>query len=330
MPGARIAGLGMHVPDRIVTNDDLSKTLNTSDEWIFQRSGIRERRWVEGDVGPTDLAVPAARTALEKAGIEAEDLDLVLFATLSPDWNFPGSSCLLQAELGIPGVATLDIRNQCTGFVYGLAIADAFLQAGMMQHVLVVGSEVHSTGLDPTDRGRDVTVLFGDGAGAAVVSATEGDSRILGSDLHADGRQAGILHLLAPASGRNPRLTAAMMEEGLHYPSMQGKAVFKHAVEHLPQTILKVLADCGYTLDDMDLLVPHQANRRINEMVGRRLELPEEKVVHNIERYGNTTAASIPMALCVAEAEGRMAEGDLVLLAAFGAGLTWGANLVRW
>ena len=330
MPGARISGLGMHVPDRVVTNDDLSKLMDTSDEWIFQRSGIRERRWVEGDVGATDLAVPASEIALKNAGIEASDLDMIIFATLSPDWNFPGSSCLLQARLGVPGIATLDIRNQCTGFVYGLSIADAFIRMGTMKHILVVGSEVHSTGLDNTDRGRDVTVLFGDGAGVAVVSATDGDSRILDTDLHADGSQAAILRTYAPASCQNPRLTQEMMDEGLHYPHMKGKAVFKNAVEFLPQTIHTVLQRNGYSLDDMDLLVPHQANRRINEMVGRMMKLPEEKVIHNIEYFGNTTAASIPMALCKAQEQGQLESGKLVVLAAFGAGLTWGANLIRW
>jgi 3-oxoacyl-[acyl-carrier-protein] synthase-3 len=330
MPSARIAGLGMFAPERVVTNEDLSSFLTTNDEWIVQRSGIRERRWVEGDVGPTDLALPAALEALERAGLEATDLDMVLFATLSPDLNFPGSSCLLQARLGIPGVATLDIRNQCTGFVYGIAIADQFIRSGSMKRILVVGAEVHSSGLDLTDRGRDVTVLFGDGAGAAVLVATEGENHVLDSHLHADGRGAGILKLVAPASSLNPRLTPAMLEEGMQYPYMEGKAVFKSAVEKLPQVINAVLESNGYTLSDMDLLVPHQANLRINEMVGRRLELPPEKVVHTIEHYGNTTAASIPMALYEAEKEGRVKEGDLVVLAAFGAGLTWGANLIRW
>ena len=330
MRGSRLSGLGHHLPLRVVRNDDLSEQIDTTDEWIRQRTGIAERRWVEGDVGPAELAEPAARQALDSAGIAAEQLDMVLFATLSPDWNFPGSSCLLQARLGIPGIATLDIRNQCTGFIYGLAIADQFIATGAMEHVLVVGAEVHSSGLDMSPAGRDVTVLFGDGAGAAVVSATEGDRRILGHKLHADGRHAGVLAVRAPASARTPRLTHAMLDEGLHYPHMEGRTVFKHAVERLPEVVEEVLAAHGFGVQDVDLLVPHQANRRINEMAGRRLGLPAERVVHNIEKYGNTTAASIPIALHEAALAGRLSPGDLVVLAAFGAGLTWGATLLRW
>ncbi|MFZ5479881.1 MAG: 3-oxoacyl-ACP synthase III family protein [Myxococcota bacterium] len=328
--GSRIAGMGHYVPPRVVTNDDMKQWMDTTDEWIAQRTGIRERRWVEGDVGAAELAEHAARGALKEAGREPKDVDLILFSTLSPDLNFPGSACLLQARLGLPGVAAMDIRNQCTGFVYGLATADAFIRSGMAKCVLVVGSEVHSTGLDVTTRGRDVAVLFGDGAGAAVVVPTEGPSRVIDSELHADGRYAEILMVEAPASRLNPRLTAEMMEQGRHYPKMDGKQVFKHAVERLPEVIRSILAKNGFTQDDVALLVPHQANMRINEMVTRQLGFPPEKVVHNIQKYGNTTAASIPIALHEAAQEGRVKEGDLVLLAAFGAGLTWGATLVRW
>lgn len=330
MPYSRIAGMGHFLPERVVTNDDLKQWMDTSDEWITQRTGIKERRWVVGDVGASQLAEPAARVALAEAGLTPKDVDLLLFATLSPDLNFPGSGCLLQARLGIPGVAAMDIRNQCTGFVYGLATADAFIKAGMARTVLVVGAEVHSTGLDLSTRGRDVTVLFGDGAGAAVVTATDGPSRILDSELHADGRAAEILMVEAPASRLNPRLTPQMLEEGRHYPRMDGKAVFKHAVERLPEVIRSILARNGLTQDDVALLVPHQANMRINEMVTRQLGFPPHRVVHNIQKYGNTTAASIPIALHEAAQAGRVKEGDLVLLVAFGAGLTWGANLVRW
>ncbi len=328
--GSRIAGLGHFLPERVVTNADLAGLMDTSDEWIRQRTGIEERRWVEGNVGPAELAENAARQALAEAGLEPTDLDLILFATLSPDLNFPGSSCLLQARLGCPGIATLDIRNQCTGFVYGLAVADQFIRAGTMKNILVVGAEVHSTGLDISTRGRDVTVLFGDGAGAAVLTATEGESRLLDSRLHADGAHHEILMVEAPASRSNPRLTEAMLAEGRHYPSMQGRAVFKHAVERLPEVVGEVLAGNGYDLDDVDVLVPHQANLRINQMAARSLGLPEHKVVHNIQRYGNTTAASIPIALHEAVVDGRVQPGHLVVLAAFGAGLTWGASLIRW
>lgn len=330
MRGSRIAGMGHFVPENIVTNDHLAVLMETSDEWIAKRTGIRERRWVVGDVGATDLAVPAVEQALAEAGMTAGDLDMIIFATLSPDVNFPGSSCLLQARLAVPGIATLDIRNQCTGFVYGLSVADQFIRTGAMKTVLVVGAEVHSSGLDISTRGRDVAVLFGDGAGAAVLTATEGDSRLIDSALHADGTDYEILMLEAPASRLNPRLTPEMFEQGRHYPQMVGQAVFKHAVKRLPEVIDEVLSRNGATIDDVALMVPHQANLRINEMVARMIGINSSKVYNNIQRYGNTTAASIPIALHEAVQEGRVKSGDLVLLAAFGAGLTWGANLIRW
>ncbi len=330
MPKSRITGLGRFVPENVVTNADLGQWMDTSDEWITQRTGIKERRWIVGNVGASELGEHAAREAMAAAGIEAKDLDLILFSTLSPDLNFPGSSCLLQARLGVPGVATMDIRNQCTGFIYGLATADAYIRGGMAKRVLVVGGEVHSTGLDKSTRGRDVTVLFGDGAGAAVVVADDGPAGLIDHELHADGRYAEILMVEAPASRMNPRLTTEMMDEGRHFPKMDGKQVFKHAVERLPEVIRSILARNGYGLDDVALLVPHQANMRINEMVTRQLGFPPEKVVHNIQKYGNTTAASIPIALYEAVQDGRVKSGDLVVLAAFGAGLTWGASLVRW
>ena len=330
MAGSTVLGMGHYVPPRTVTNDDLAVLMETTDEWITQRTGIKERHWIEGDVGASELAEHASREALAEAGLTAADIDLVLFATLSPDLNFPGSGCLLQARLGIPGVPAMDIRNQCTGFLYGLKTADAYIRSGMARNVLVVGSEVHSTGLDISTRGRDVAVLFGDGAGAAVVGAASDDSRVIDTELHADGRFAEILMVEVPASRLNPRLTVEMMEAGRHYPKMDGRSVFKHACERLPEVIQSILQRNGYTLADVDVMVPHQANLRINEMVARQLGFPAEKVVHNIQRYGNTTAASIPIALHEAVQQGRIQKGQLVLLAGFGAGLTWGASLVRW
>ncbi len=331
MRGSRIAGLGHFVPERVVTNADLAEQMETSDDWIRQRTGIEERRWVEGNVGASDLALPAAQQALAEAGVAASDLDMIVFATLSPDINFPGSSCLLQAKLGVPGIATLDIRNQCTGFVYSLAVADQFIRTGMMQRILVVGSEVHSSGLDISTRGRDVAVLFGDGAGAAVVTATDDPQRrILGHKLHADGSQHDILMVRAPASAQNPRLTHEMLDNGDHFPKMNGRSVFRAAATRFPEVIVEVLAEHGYTPDDINLLIPHQANLRISELVARSLNLGPDRVFNNIQRYGNTTAASIPIALHEAAQAGRISEGDLVVLAAFGAGLTWGATLLRW
>ena len=330
MAGSTLLGMGHYVPPRTVTNDDLAVLMETTDEWITQRTGIKERHWIEGDVGASELAEHASREALAEAGLTAADIDLILFATLSPDLNFPGSGCLLQARLGIVGVPAMDIRNQCTGFLYGLKTADAYIRSGLARNVLLVGSEVHSTGLDISTRGRDVAVLFGDGAGAAVIGASTDDSRVIDTELHADGRFAEILMVEVPASRLNPRLTVEMMEAGRHYPKMDGRSVFKHACERLPEVIHSILKRNGYTLADVDVMVPHQANLRINEMVARQLGFPAEKVVHNIQRYGNTTAASIPIALHEAVQQGRVQKGQLVLLAGFGAGLTWGASLVRW
>lgn len=330
MAGSTLLGMGHYVPPRTVTNDDLAVLMETTDEWITQRTGIKERHWIEGDVGASELAEHASREALAEAGLTAADIDLILFATLSPDLNFPGSGCLLQARLGIVGVPAMDIRNQCTGFLYGLKTADAYIRSGMAKNVLLVGSEVHSTGLDISTRGRDVAVLFGDGAGAAVIGASTDDSRVIDTELHADGRFAEILMVEVPASRLNPRLTLEMMEAGRHYPKMDGRSVFKHACERLPEVIHSILKRNGYSLADVDVMVPHQANLRINEMVARQLGFPAEKVVHNIQRYGNTTAASIPIALHEAVQQGRVQKGQLVLLAGFGAGLTWGASLVRW
>ena len=330
MRGSRITGMGHCGPDRVVTNDDLAEFIDTSNEWIVQRTGIEERRWVEGNVGAADLAHEATMGALDEAGLKAADLDMIIFATLSPDVTFPGSSCILQKMLGVPGIATLDIRNQCTGFVYGLSIADQFIKTGMMDNVLVVGGEVHSSGLDMSTRGRDVTVLFGDGAGVAVVSATDGEHRILDSKLHADGTHYDVLMLEAPASRLNPRLTPEMLEEGRHYPRMDGRQVFRNAVTAMPAVVHEVLEPNGFSVDDISMLIPHQANLRINQMVQRNLGLRDDQVFNNIMRYGNTTAASIPIALHEAIEAGKVNEGDLVVLTAFGAGLTWGANLIRW
>ena len=330
MRGSRIVGMGHCVPDRVVTNDDLAALIDTTNEWIVQRTGIEERRWVEGNVGPADLALEATKDALKEASLSASDLDMIIFATLSPDVNFPGSSCILQKMLGVPGIATLDIRNQCTGFVYALSIADQFIKTGMMKTVLVVGGEVHSSGLDMTTRGRDVTVLFGDGAGVAIVTATDGDHRILDSKLHADGTDYDVLMLEAPASRLNPRLTSEMLEEARHYPTMDGRQVFRKAVTAMPAVVHEVLEPHGFGTDDIDMLIPHQANLRINQMVQRTLGLSDDRVFNNIMKYGNTTAASIPIALHEALQAGKVNTGDLVVLTAFGAGLTWGANLLRW
>jgi len=325
-----ILGIGHYVPTKVVTNDDLSKLMNTSDEWILQRTGIRERRFIEhSGIGASDLAVPACKMALEHAGLQAKDVDAIIFATLSPDHNFPGSGCFLGHKLDLPGVPALDVRNQCTGFLYGLSIADAWVRAGVYRHVLLVGAEVHSTGVEFTDRGRDVAVLFGDGAGAAVIGAATREGQGLRSmRLHADGSGAKDLWLEAPASAYIPRLTPQMLEDGKHYPQMNGKQVFRWATEKMPEVVREALGDAGMGPEAVDLFVPHQANLRINQMVGQKLGIPEAKTVHNIERYGNTTAATIPLGLSEAWKAGRCDRGSNVLMAAFGSGYTWGAAVM--
>lgn len=326
-----IVGVGHHVPEKVVTNDDLAKMFETSDEWIQQRTGIRERRFIDRDgTGASDLAVPAVKMACERAGIGVTDIDAIIFATLSPDYNFPGSGCLLGDKLGLNGIPALDVRNQCSGFLYGLQIADAWIRCGMYRRVALVGGEVHSTGVDLSTEGRDVAVLFGDGAACAILAPTDDATKgVLDVEVHADGSGAKELWLEAPASAYIPRLTHEMLDEKRHYPKMNGKQVFRWATEKMPEVSVSVLKRNGFSAADIDLLVPHQANRRINEMVAKKLELPPEKVVHNIERYGNTTAASIPLALSEAIGDGRAKPGSLVLFAAFGSGFTWGAGLVR-
>ncbi|MCC6556623.1 MAG: ketoacyl-ACP synthase III [Polyangiaceae bacterium] len=333
MVRSAILGVGHYVPTKVVTNDDLSRLMPTTDEWIQQRTGIKERRFIEQDgIGASDLAVPACKMALERAGRSPADVDMIVFATLSPDVGFPGSGCLLGDKLGLPGAPALDVRNQCSGFLYGLSIADAWVRAGVYRNVLVVGSEVHSTGLDFTERGRDVAVLFGDGAGAALVGESPSPARgVLSLSLHADGSGARDLWLPAPASMRLPaRITHEMLDRGDQFPKMNGKQVFRWATEKMPEVSLEALRRADLSVGDVDLFVPHQANMRINQLVASKLGLPEAKVVHNIQRYGNTTAATIPLALSEAFAEGKLPEGANVLLAAFGSGYTWGAAVVRF
>ena len=329
---SKVLGTGFYVPPRVVTNDELSAMFDTSDEWIQQRTGIKERRYSGPEDTPAVMAEKAARAAIADAGLEPKDIGMILVATLSPDHDFPGTSCFLQDRLGLPGVACMDVRNQCTGLLYSLATADAFIRAGQAKHVLVVGTEVHSTGLDFSDEGRDVTVLFGDGASAVVVAPTDDSSvGFLAHALHADGSGAKSLWIPAPGSSYFPhRAPKTMYEDRSIYPQMNGRQVFKHACTKLPEAMSEVLEKTGYGLSDVDILVPHQANRRINEMVAKSIGFPAERVVHNIERYGNTTAASVGIAMHEAREDGRIKEGSLVMLAAFGSGFTWASSLLRF
>ncbi len=332
MKNSKIVGVGRYLPDRVVTNFDLEKIMDTSDVWIRERTGIVERRFVTaGEETTSYMGAQAAKKALDMAGMKAEDIDFIIFATLSPDFVFPGSGCPMQEHLELYGVGAMDIRNQCTGFVYGVATADQFIKTGMYKNILVVGSEVHSTGLDLTTRGRDVAVLFGDGAGAVVMTATDDKKKgVLTSHLHADGRFSKHLWAEDPGSVKPGRLTVQMIEEGSIYPYMNGRHVFKNAVTRFPEVIQESLDATGYTKDDIDLVIPHQANKRITEAVQMRLELPPEKVFSNIERYGNTTAASIPIAMSEAMEMGLIKDNSLVSLASFGSGFTWASSLIRF
>jgi 3-oxoacyl-[acyl-carrier-protein] synthase III len=322
---------GFHVPERVVTNHELTEWWDTSDEWIRERTGIEQRRWVRfGEEAGSDLALAASRTALERAGMDASELDCIIYATLSPDYFFPGSAVFLQRKLGVPGIAALDIRNQCTGFLYGLSVADAWIRTGQYRRVLLVGAEVHSTGMNFDRTPDSIQFLFGDGAGAVILGPT-GDGRgVLSTHLHADGRYAEKLWCESDASARFPRISHEDIEAGRHYPTMDGTVVFRHAVSQMPKSVLHALDVNGLGIDDVDLLIAHQANLRINEMVQRKLGLCDGKVYNNIQRYGNTTAATIPIAIDECVHGGRLDRGDLLVLTGFGSGFTWGSAVIRW
>jgi len=332
---ARIIGIGSHLPPRVVTNDDLAGMIDTSDEWITQRTGIKQRHWVDAGTTTSDLALEASAGAMADAGIEAGDLDMIFLATLSPDHEFPGTACFLQAKLGAPGIPAIDVRQQCTGFVYAMSMADQYIRTGFAKRILVVGAEVHSKGLDISDEGRDVTVLFGDGAGAAVLEATEmadpaADSYVLSTHLHADGRFAEALWLPAPGMAYDRFMTHEQIEQGDIYPQMNGRAVFVNAVKGMGEAVAETLGANDASIDDVDLVVFHQANLRINEAVAERLGIPRDKVFNTIDRFANTTAATIPIGLHEAVKAGRLEPGMLVVVAAFGSGFTWGSLLLRW
>jgi len=330
-----IAGVGHYVPENVVTNDDLSRIMETSDEWIQERTGIKERRWVSADGEDTTsgMGTKAARKAIADAGLKPEDIDFIIFATLSPDYYFPGPGVQVQENLGIDTVGALDVRNQCSGFVYGLSVADQFIKTGMYKNILLIGSELHSGGLDKTTRGRGVSVIFGDGAGAVVLQASDDQSKgVLTTKLHSEGKHAKELALLGPATARwvDRIIEEADPEDMSYYPYMNGNFVFKHAVTRFQEVIMEGLNEIGKSPEDIDLLIPHQANLRISQYIQAKMGLAPKKVFNNIMKYGNTTAASIPIALSEAKAAGKLKEGDLLCLAAFGSGFTWGSALVQF
>ncbi len=329
---SKITGLGFYVPQEVVTNDDLSKVMDTSDEWIFERTGIRERRFFkEGVDTVSSMAVNASKIALERAGKTAKDVDLLVVATLSPDYNFPGAGVLIQRELGLRQIPCFDIREQCSGFIYALSLGDQYIKTGAAKTVLVIGSEVQSNVFELSDRGRNMSVIFGDGAGAVLLEAhSEEGKGVLSTHLHADGNYAEELMLEHPGSRLKERIQPDMIEKGMLLPVMNGKLVFINAVRYFPEVIREALKANDLKENDIDLFVPHQANVRITQAVQKELQLPDEKVVSNIHKYGNTTAASIPIALTEAWEAGRVKEGDLVCMASFGSGFTWASALIRW
>lgn len=335
-----IKGIGHYVPENIVTNDDLSKLMSTSDEWITERTGIKERRHRKNrnDAEETTsyLGFKASQNALKMAGYTAKDIDFIVFATLSPDYYFPGCGVLLQEMLGCDTIGALDVRNQCSGFVYAMSVANAFIKAGQYKNILVVGAEIHSFGLDFSDEGRGVSVIFGDGAGAVILSASEeeGAGDILAFNMHSEGKYADELCTKFPGSkygwSDRMRLEPENVTNDEVYPIMNGNFVFKNAVTRFPETMMEALNSAGKTAEDLDLFIPHQANLRIAQFVQKTFNLPDEKLYNNIQKYGNTTAASIPLALSEAIAEGKIKRGDLVLLSAFGSGFTWGSILFEY
>lgn len=335
MYNSKITGLGFYVPSNIVTNDDLSKIMNTNDEWIQERTGIQERRHIiHGEDTTTTMGVKAAKIAIERSGVAKEDIDFIVFATLSPDYYFPGSGVLVQRDLGLKTVGALDVRNQCSGFVYALSVADQYIKTGMYKNILIIGSEVQSTGLDMTDRGRGVSVIFGDGAGAAILSREEDLSKgILSTHLHSEGQHAEELVVKAPGMGGR-WITDIIKDKDSndesYFPYMNGQFVFKNAVVRFSEVINEGLIANNLQVSDIDMLIPHQANLRISQFIQNKFGLSDDQVFNNIQKYGNTTAASIPIALTEAWEQGKIKSGDIVVLAAFGSGFTWASAIIKW
>jgi len=329
---SEIKGVGMFVPEDVYTNHDLSSMMDTSHEWIVQRTGIEERRWVKPEVSTTDLALRACEEAIKNSGVAKEEIDCLIFCTLSPDHDFPGAACFLQPKLGMKEIPAIDVRQQCSGFLYGMSMADAFIRMGQYKNILLVGAEVHSKGLDKTTTGRDVAVLFGDGAGAVVISRTDkNDSMIYSTHLFAEGSFAKELWLEGPGMALGAeRLNKEMIDQGKHYPFMNGKKVFANAVRRMCECLMLALKTNNLKLEDIDLFLFHQANLRINQMIADELKIPQEKVFNTIQKYGNTTAATLPIGMSEAVKAGKLKKGSLVASAAFGSGFTWASAVYKW
>ena len=336
MYNSKIIGLGHYVPDNVVTNDDLSKMMDTNDAWIQERTGVKERRWAKPEDKETTftMGLKAAKRAIERSGLDKNDIDFIIFATLSPDYYFPGPGVQIQEALDIRTIGALDVRNQCSGFVYAIAVADQFIKTGMYKNILVIGSELQSHGIDKTTRGRNISVIFGDGAGAAVLSREEDVTKgVLSTHLHSEGKHA--LELATEAPGMGTRWVTDIIEDAdpddlSYFPYMNGQFVFKNAVVRFSEVIMEALAKNNLQKDSIDMLIPHQANLRISQFIQKKFGLSDDQVFNNIQKYGNTTSASIPIALSEAWEEGKIKEGDVVVLAAFGSGFTWGSVIMKW
>ena len=331
MFNAYISGTGFYVPPRIVTNNDLSKYMDTSDEWIRERTGIQQRRFVDKGVGPSDLAISAVKQALDSASLFVKDIDFIIFATSTPDYYIPGSGCLLQEKMGFDEIGALDIRVQCSGFVYGLSIAEQYIKTGVFKNILLVGAEAQTTAMELNNNGRDVSVIFGDGAGAVIVSQTKEKKGILSTHMHSEGKYLKTLWMEAPASNAGmPRISSEDLKAGKQYLKMNGREVFRHATIRFIEVINECLEKNNLSIKDIDMLIPHQANLRITQMIQKKLGLSDNQVYSNIHKYGNTTAASIPIALAEAINEKKISNGDKVVLAAFGSGFAWASAVMEW
>ena len=330
MVSSYIKGMGYYVPDRVIDNSYFTDFMDTSDKWIRERTGIEERRFAAPNQGPSDIAIPAVEMALKNSNLNTNDIDFIIFATSTPDYYIPGAGCLIQDKMNFNNIGSLDIRNACSGFIFALSIADQYIKAQTYKNILVIAAEVQSTAMDLSNDGRDTAIIFADGAAAAVISSTTDDKGILSTHLHSNGKYAKELWVEAPSSKNKPRLNQDILNQGKHFLKMNGKEVFRHAVKLFPDVIMEGLRYNNLTTEDIDLLIPHQANLRISKMIQKKLQLTDNQVVSNIHKYGNTTAASVPIALCESIMDNKLKKGDILVLAAFGSGFSWGSAILKW
>ena len=325
-----IKGMGYYVPEQIIDNEYFTNFMDTSDQWIRERTGIEERRFVNNNDGPSDLAIPAVEMALKNANLCVDDIDFIIFATSTPDYYIPGSGCLIQDKMNFKNIGALDIRCQCSGFIYGLSVADQYIKAKTYKNILLIAAEVQSTAMDLSNEGRNTAIIFADGAAAAVISSTNGDRGLLSTHLHTDGKYVKELWVEAPSSKMNPRLDQFILSQKKHFLYMNGKEVFRHAIKRFPEVIYEALDANNLSTKDIDLLIPHQANLRISQAIQKKMNLDDNQIVSNIHKYGNTTAASIPIALCESISNNQLNKGDILVLAAFGSGFSWGSAILKW